>query len=65
MPPSKIITRGTKLRHDFAGPKASLLTRMIDYDLPRCEWDDGLCIEMERHVEERKGTVINMRVFRK
>ena len=47
------------------GAKASLLTRMIDYDLPRCEWDDGLCIEMERHVAERKETVIKLRVFRK
>jgi hypothetical protein len=49
----------------LGGAKASLLTRMIDYDLPRREWDDGLCIEMERHVEERKGTVIGISVFRK
>ena len=43
------------------GAKASLLTRMIDYDLPRREWDDGLCIEMERYVESARRLLLKIR----
>jgi hypothetical protein len=37
--------------------KASLTITMMEYNLPRREWDDGLCIEWERYCEERGETV--------
>ncbi len=37
--------------------RASLTITMIEHNLPSCEWGDGICIELERYSDERKGTV--------
>jgi hypothetical protein len=46
--------------------KASLTITMMEYNLPRREWDDGLWIERESYAEDRQETVSGtVRIARK
>src|SRR5438046_1716378 len=46
--------------------KASLTITMMEYNLPRREWDDGLWVQRESYAEDRKETVSGtVRVARK